>query len=113
MGLFRRDKTPPPPPPERIPHPDGRIEAELQRVLALQRSAQRVESRLEAIHARVEDLEATAARKMSGSPSAAHDLLSMRPMLQAEARALEESLPALHDEIAKRLAGLGDDAVML
>jgi len=55
MTWFRR--TPPPPP--RKPHPDGRLEAELQRVMALQRQVRRIEARLEDIRVqrrRLDDL---------------------------------------------------------
>lgn len=100
--------------PGRTPHPDSRVEAELQRILSMQRAAERAERRLEDIRAQRAGLESSAARRNnSGEGAIARHLLSQSEGLRAEAVTLEAGLPALHDEIAVRLADLGEDALML
>jgi seryl-tRNA synthetase len=109
-----RRQPPPPPAPERTPHPDSRVEAELQRVLAAQRAARRAEERLEEIRAQRAKLEDKARRANGhGSHTIASALRSQSRELSEEAAVLESGLPAMYDEISGRLAALGDDALML
>jgi hypothetical protein len=100
-----------PPPPARVPHPDGQVEAELQRVMALQRAGRRRESRVEDINRELRLL-AQKIRSSYGS-SGIHDLTSLSATLREERDALEAELAPLHDEISKRLADLGEDALLL
>jgi hypothetical protein len=113
MSWLRR-QTPPPPAPERTPHPDSRVEAELQRVLSMQRAAERIERRLDDIRGRRSELEDSASRRAnSGSSSIAKRLMEQSAELRKERDDLEAQLPAMHDEISRRLAALGEDALML
>jgi predicted nucleic acid-binding Zn-ribbon protein len=113
VSWFRK----PPPPrelPARVPHPDGQVEAELQRVMALQRQVARIETRLADIRDQRLVLEASAhARDNNGSWSEAQRLLAQSAALREERDALEAELAPLHDEISKRLADLGEDALLL
>jgi hypothetical protein len=108
MGIFRNTQ---PPPAERKPHPDSRVEAELQRVLALQRAITRTEARLKNVRDaqwRVdEDL-----REYAGQ-SPVQDLAKQAGELRKERADLEASLLPMHEEIARRLADLGDYALYL
>lgn len=113
MSWLRR-QPPPPPPPQRKPHPDSRVEAELQRVLSLQRAIERTERRIEDIRGQRLSLEELAERRYSGGSTViANNLTRQSATLREERDALEAQLPLLHDEIAKRLAELGDDALAL
>jgi predicted nucleic acid-binding Zn-ribbon protein len=109
VSWFR--KPPPPALPARVPHPDGRVEAELQRVMALQRQVARTEARVGDINREL-NLLAQKIRVNYGS-SGMHDLTSLSATLREERDALEAELAPLHDEISKRLADLGEDALLL
>lgn len=114
MSLLRRTPPPPPGPPQRKPHPDSRVEAELQRVMSLQRAIGRAERRIEDIRVLRLSLEKRAERRYdSGSAATGDDLARQSASLREERDALEAQLPAMHDEIAKCLAELGDDALAL
>jgi hypothetical protein len=111
MSPLRRQ---PPPQPQRTPHPDSRVEAELQRVLSIQRAIGRIERRIEDIRVQRLILEELAARRYNGgSTHIADELARQSGILREERDALEAELPLMHDEIAKRLAELGDDALAL
>jgi predicted nucleic acid-binding Zn-ribbon protein len=109
MSWFR--KPSPPALPVRVPHPDGRVEAELQRVMAMQRTALRAESRVGDINQELRLL-AQKIRANYGSRGM-HDLTGLSSALREERDALEAGLAPLHDEISKRLADLGEDALLL
>jgi hypothetical protein len=100
--------------PARRPHPDGRVEAELLRVLAQQRAAGRVEARLEDIRAHLGKLDRSRHRAIrGGSAAVASAYAGQSADLQGERTALEKELAALHDDMVERLARLGNDAVYL
>jgi seryl-tRNA synthetase len=108
VSWFRRVPQAPP----RQPHPDGRTEAELQRVLALQRAAQRTEDRIEDIRGEQKRL-GTSIRKAAGSEYTSTDLREQARVLRGERRDLEAQVAWMHAEITRRLAELGDGAVYL
>lgn len=108
MSLFRK---PPPPPPQRKPHPDGRVEAQLQRVLSLYAAVSRTEHRIEDIRREQSSID-TRVRENAAYPSgmaAARQAV----VLRQERRELEEFIRARHEEITKLLADLGEDAAFL
>jgi hypothetical protein len=110
----RGHRQPTPLLPERTPHPDGRMEAELQRVLALLRAVDRTEARLNDIRVQRQGLDAKASRHASRGDAHALSLVrGQADRLREERDALEAELPPLYDEIARRLADLGDDAAYL
>ena len=106
-------RTQPAPPPERTPHPDSRVEAELQRVLSMQRTAARTEARLGAVTLAQAKLDERRRAYADDGKSVNDQLARQARELRDERRELEASLGPLHDEIAARLAALGDDALML
>lgn len=110
MSWLRR-QPPPSPAPQRTPHPDSRVEAELQRVLSGQRAARRAEERLRDI-TRTQHL-IDLKRERGVGPGRADHLRQQARELREERDELERALAALHDEISGRLAALGDDALML
>lgn len=106
MTWFRRK------PPARQPHPDARIEAELQRVLALQRSAARTEAVIDRLNSEAGKMD-TYARKHPHLYGSAEGSSARAQELRDEAAEQEERVAKLHDEIAKRLEALGEDALWL
>jgi predicted nucleic acid-binding Zn-ribbon protein len=108
MGIFRRT----PPPREREPAPDSRVEAELQRVLALQRAVERTEGRLADIRVQQDKVDYDR-RNNASYPGMIKALTQQAEDLREERTALESSLQPWHEEIATRLAALGNDALYL
>ena len=109
MNWFRRKPAVPP----RQPHPDGRIEAELQRVIALQRSVQRTEARIEDIRGAQARVDTDVRMSAGDTYMSTSDLVKQATVLREERRELEERVAAVHDEISRRLTELGDGAVYL
>jgi hypothetical protein len=111
MNLFRR--TPPPPePPQRTPHPDSRVESELQRIIAMQRSAARCEARLKDLAVAQRNVDESRI-EWAYDASHARALAEQSEDMRNERAELEDALAALHEAIVSRLAALGDDALML
>lgn len=106
MSWFRRK------PPARQPHPDSRIEAELQRVLALQRAAARTEAVVAGLNSEAAKMDAFARRNAHSYDAAGYSSVRARE-LRNQAAEQEERVSKLHDEIAKRLEALGEDALWL
>ena len=90
----------------RRPHPDARIEAELQRILSLQKAILRKDELLAADHQQIADLRHTVTRH----PTWDGDLSRRERIaeLLAEADDLEAEVAKLHDDIAARISALSD-----
>jgi hypothetical protein len=114
VSVFRRKPEPRKPAPrEREPHPDARVEAELQRVLALQRAVRRTEARLEDIGREQQKVSDERRADVSRSRPNDRPLAALACELREERLRLEAGLAPLHDEVSKRLADLGDYALYL
>ena len=103
MSLFRRRREQASP---RQPHPDARVEAELQRILSLRAVIARKEALLASDHVQVTDLR----RKVFLHPNW-DDAPAWRTMiaaLQEEAEQVEAEVAKLHDEIATRIGKIDD-----
>jgi hypothetical protein len=107
--------------PERKPHPDGRIELKLQRVASLQQAVQRQvalvkDYRLQMVSARDEQENHGHRLRNSneGQPAREAYQLGMAEqekrmaMAQAGIATAEETIEALHEQIAKLTAELSD-----
>jgi len=105
--MFRRT----PPPSQRSPHPDGRKEAELQRVLSLFAAAARTAARLDTILFTQAEVDRT--RRLDAGYAGFSDLADLAAELREERTELEDRIAAAHEEIAQRLEKLGDDACYL
>jgi hypothetical protein len=98
--------------PARTPHPDSRVESELQRIIAMQHAAARYEARLKDLtmaQRHVDESRTEYAYDVSHAASLAEQSEDMRK----ERAELEDALAALHEAIVSRLAALGGDALML
>jgi hypothetical protein len=107
MSWFRRTS------PLRQPHPDGGVEAELQRVIGLQRAVARTE-------ARIEDIRRAQVKLDHDIRSSARDYMVNSSILERQAKVLREEREALEaqvrgtqEEVSRRLAALGTDASLL
>lgn len=102
----------------RRPHADPRVEARLQAIMALRRSAARTESQIEAYRCEIGELHD---QLRESADDVSHKYLSLKEYeriagsiearitgLQEEIRKLEPEVPAAHDEIARRMDGLDD-----
>jgi hypothetical protein len=103
VSLFRRS---PSPLPERKPHPDARIEAELQRIISLRKVIARKEAQLEQNAEGIERIR----NVMRGNSGSAWNSPRAREAdaLQRESAQLEAEVTKLHDEIAERIAARDD-----
>jgi hypothetical protein len=100
----RRPEVAPP-----APHPDPRIEAELQRITSLRKVIARREDLLDADHRQITDLRDTVSRHPTWDGT-----LGRRQQITGlldETHALEAEIVKLHDEIAERIARLSDTDV--
>jgi hypothetical protein len=104
--MFRRK------PLARSPHPDARIEAELQRIISLRSSLARQEE--EAAHATAEAVRADrhAGRVESHGVPVSHRYAQRAQELRAIAAQAEAEIISIHAEIAKRIAALSDDDLL-
>jgi predicted nucleic acid-binding Zn-ribbon protein len=102
-----------PEPPARDPHPDGRVEVELLRVIGLLRSAARTEARLDDITARLRESDRDRYKFAGRQERRFDDLGRQADGLREERADLEAQLASLHEEAARRLADLGNDAAYL
>ena len=104
MRILR--KRSPEPPPQRRPHPDARIETELQRILSLRKAIARKEALLDGDQAQLATLRATVAKH----PTWDGHYLRQRQIetLLAEIAPLEAEVAKLHDEIAERVGRIDD-----
>jgi hypothetical protein len=107
--MFRRKTAPEP---ERSPHPDPRVEAQLQHVLALYASAHRTEERLADIAAEQKLLDQKA-RAYADEPGTSKRLAEQSGRLRAERAELEAFIGQVHEDITSRLVSLGNDALYL
>jgi predicted nucleic acid-binding Zn-ribbon protein len=95
-------------------HPNGGIEAQLQRVRDLQRGVRRTEARIEDIRRQQDKLDTRRRVRASGWGSDERDSLTAQAAeLRAERADLEASMARLHGDVAALLAELGPDAVYL
>jgi hypothetical protein len=99
--------------PARDPHPDGRVEAELLRVIGLLRAAARIEARLNDIVALLRAIDQERYRRAGRASGRFRALGDQAGNLRSERAELEAHLPALHEDAARRLEALGDDATYL
>jgi len=104
--MFRRK------PLARRPHPDARIEAELQRIISLRSSIARQQEA--AAHAAAEAVRADRQAGRVEQHGALHsDRYAQRAQeLRAIAAQAEAEITSIHEEIAKRIAALGDDDLL-
>jgi chromosome segregation ATPase len=106
------------PPPSRRPHPDARIEAELQRILSLRATAARKESQVGQYQNEIaklhDQLRAISHKNMTGNLYGGGLTANTQPVerrvagLQGEIRKLETEVSQVHDEIGKRVEQLSD-----
>jgi hypothetical protein len=98
--------------PARRPHPDPRIEAELQRIISLRSSIARQEDA--AAHATAEAVRADrqAGRVEQHGPHHSDHYAQRAQKLRAIAAQAEAEITSIHDEIAKRIAALSDDDLL-
>jgi hypothetical protein len=101
--MFPRRKTQ-----AREPHPDARVEAQLQHVLSLYRAASRTEDRLADITREQQKLEY--AYRSSGGDRV---YSAQSAQLRSERENLESFISRQHEEITKYLVSLGEDALYL
>jgi hypothetical protein len=109
VSLFRRS---PPPPEPRRPHPDGRVEAQLQRVLSLYSAVDRTAARIGSITSEQEKLD-DKIRASAGYGVTTGHLHAQARELRAERTRLEAFISARHEEITELLTELGEDAAFL
>jgi uncharacterized small protein (DUF1192 family) len=115
MSPFRRPGRPVP---ERRPHPDARIEAELQRIISLRATVARKESLIGQYQTEIDKLHAqlrtVSDRNMHGTLYGGGLKAHVLPLeqrvgsLQGEMRNLETEVGQVHDEIGKHIAELND-----
>ena len=102
MSLLRRPKEPPP----RRPHPDARIESELQRIISLRDAIARKEDLAAANHQQVTALRGTVAKHPAWVSTRQRQ--EQIDTLLNETDDLDDEITELHDEIAKRITALSD-----
>lgn len=106
MRIIRRHPRP------RRPHPDARVESELQRIISLRNAVARKENQLESNDDNLRRLR-NIMRANSGSDYTGERIAQIDGLQQDSAR-LEAEIIALHDEIAARVAKIDDiDLVFL
>lgn len=111
MSWLRRARVVPA---EREPHPNGGIEAQLQRVRDLQRAVGRSEARIEDIRRQQDSLDTKRRVRASSMDCDERDIMTAHAKELREERAeLEASLRRTHADVAALLAELGPDAVYL
>jgi hypothetical protein len=100
VSIFRRAPVP------REPHPDPRIEAELQRVISLRKAVARKEAQLDANDRNLRRVRATM-RANSGSENNGRRA-DEADAIRQDSAGLEAEIMALHDEIAARIGKMDD-----
>jgi hypothetical protein len=93
-------------PPARKPHPDPRIEAELQRIISLRKTVARKEELLAGDHLQITRMRERLSRRPTWD--AATPVRQQIDGLLAETQTLEREVTQLHDDIAGRIAKLDD-----
>jgi predicted RNase H-like nuclease (RuvC/YqgF family) len=88
-----------------MPHPDGRVEAQLQRVLSLYAAIERTEDRIGDIRYEQRALDAKIRLGFQREEQAA--------MLRRERTQLEAFITDKHESVARLMADLGEDATFL
>jgi hypothetical protein len=99
---------------ERGPHPNGGMEARLQRVRDLQRAVGRSEARIEDIRGQQNQLDTK--RRVRAASANGRELEGLKEQaaeLRTERAELEASVVRTHADVAALLAELGPDAVYL
>jgi hypothetical protein len=98
--------------PARTPHPDSRVEAQLQQVLSRYTAVRRTEARLADIRSEQLRIDVKTRRKTGYNTESRH-LAEQAARLRAERLELEALISGAHREIAEVLTSLGDDALYL
>jgi len=96
---------------KRKPHPDPRVESNLQYILSLYASIERTQQRIDRITGSQSNNESWI-RQQAGYHNVS-DLHQQAQELRDERLVLEAFIRAQHEEIVKRLVDLGDDALYL
>jgi predicted nucleic acid-binding Zn-ribbon protein len=110
VSWFRKS----PPPPKQDRHPDGGVEAQLQRVRDLQCGVARTEARIEDIRKQQNRLDTRRQRRAeSAYPIEFDEMKEHAAELRAERTALEASMTQTQADVAALLTALGPDAVYL
>jgi predicted nucleic acid-binding Zn-ribbon protein len=95
-------------------HPDGGVEAQLQRVRDLQRGVRRAEARIEDIRRQQDRLDSRRQRRAESMDFEERaSLVAQAAELRAERAELEASVARTHADVAALLAELGPDSVYL
>ena len=102
--MFRRRRQP-----VREPHPDPRVETELQRIISLRAAVTRKEQVATATAGEVAKAEHESARISFHGKTDCASYANRAKDLRATADRTETEITQLHDEIAKRIAALNDD----
>lgn len=102
MPAFRRRKEQP----VRKPHPDARIEAELQRIISLRKAVTRKEELLARDHQQIAGMRERLSRRPTWD--AAKPVKQQIADLLEETQTLELQVAQLHDDIADRIGKLDD-----
>jgi chromosome segregation ATPase len=100
-SMFRRKAAPP-----RLPHPDPRVEAELQRIISLRRALDRREAQLDADTDSVRILRRRLRRDADAGevPQWQQQIADLREEIER----LEAEVAGLHDQVEKRIGTLDD-----
>ena len=99
-------------PPPRRPHPDARIEAELQRIISLRSSIARQEEAAAHAAAEAERADREAGRVEKHGTQHADGYAQRAQEFRAIAAQAEAEITAMHDKIANRIAALNDDDLL-
>lgn len=101
MSLFSRK-------PARRPHPDAAVEAELQRLISLQQMARRRDDEIARFNRRLRRLEHRMPLRGWKRLERTEEGLAVRRLLAAS----EAEATRLHEDVAKALAALPEDAAL-
>lgn len=110
MSILGRRKNPGP---QREPHPDPRVEAQLQRVISAQAAIARKNLAADAAMQQAAKAATESGRVSAHGKSNCNAYAAQAAALMRSAAMLEEEIAEEHDEIAKIMEGLGDDALFL
>lgn len=97
---------------ERRPHPDPRIEAELQRIISLRRQIGRYEESAATAAREASEADRQSRRVSYHGPQTAAGYVGRAEDLRKVAAEADEKITALHEEIAKRISALSDEDLL-
>lgn len=102
MSPFRKASAPQ----QRRPHPDARIEAEMQRIISLRRAIARKETQLDENDNNLRRI----CKEMRINSGSAHnpERAAEADNIRSDSASLEAEVAKLHDEIAERIGRLED-----